>query len=34
MKIIDAKAQEIDNFNSRNFKVDEELLKLFQPLFG
>ena len=34
MKIIDAKAKEIDDFNNRNFKIDEEFLKLFQPLYN
>lgn len=33
MKIIDAKSKEIENFNNRNFKVDEEFIKLFQPLY-
>jgi hypothetical protein len=33
MKIIEAKAKEIEAFNNRNFKVDEEFLVLFKPLF-
>ena len=33
MKIIDAKTKEIEEFNKRNFKVDEEFLVLFKPLY-
>lgn len=33
MKIIEAKTREIEEFNNRNFKIDEEFLVLFQPLY-
>lgn len=33
MKIIEAKTKEIEEFNNRNFKIDEDFLGLFQPIF-
>ncbi len=34
MKIIDQKLEEIEEFNRKNFKVDEEFLKLFQEIYN
>ena len=33
MSIIDAKVKEIEDFNSRNFKVDEDFMELFSDIY-
>lgn len=33
MAVIDAKVKEIEEFNSRNFKVDEDFIELFSDIY-
>ena len=33
MKIIDQKLEEIEQFNKRNFKIDEDFLSLFSDIY-